>query len=1290
MFPHIASRIEHPAYCVLAFVLSSFWATNSTAQKAQNPRPSSNTQARQSAPVFRQYMCGKHDAVRVEKLLKEILPQQHNAVLVVDVRTNSILVQGSSQVQTTVGQFIGSLQSAEMDVQSTPAVVRAYVLPLPDRENTVASLRARYSGNPNVRITFDASTGRLFALAPATVHREITGLVQGPVGTTSAPVNLKTPTVRRFVPLPPARHSDIQHRILRLFSSRLQSIRDRGRDLFQIPFRSGLVTLEFNPDKGGLFIAGTPRAARQFQTLVSALVSLQTPNQRVRILLVERAAPGQLRKALDAYRGTPPEPARTAPPSEANAPAPASDSAPDGPGANDGSASDRRPNATAGPYQPVSPVAYLTPDAFAPEPQQAGQTQPPATPASRDTDEPDTDEPETEGTEPLPELENVDVEALDDLDVLILRGREQDVQDLARMIRALDRISAETQPEITVYQLRHTQSTAIENVIETVDDELVATRQGRVDVTALVKPNALLVIGWGDAVQAMLQLIGKLDRPVPAESQFSVFRLQHAPAANAQQLITSFFSNRGGLAPQVQVISDQRTNALIVYAAPRDMQEVSRLVTQLDRAQGAAVNRARIFTVQHALAADLANTLDDALQAATSSSASSRNAVLELLTTSPDGERLVRSGMLNQVEITPNVRNNTLIVSAPLESMDLIAALIEQLDTPVARAQLKVFRVANGDAASLVQTLRSLLPTQAGTTFSTQLSSAPDEPSLVPLRFSVDARSNSIIATGSEGDLKIVEALLLRLDEKEASSRKSEVYQLKNAPAVDVATAIAEFLRSQQLLQQAAPGAENIAQLIEREVVVVPEPVSNKLILSATPRFFQIVKELIEKLDEPAPQVMIQVLIAEVTLGSSDEFGVELGLQDSVLFDRSLLGDLVTTTQTTNTQSPGGAITTVTGDTVQSATNTPGFNFASPLPLGNSGGSLSLNGSGNVGTQGFSNFTIGRTNADLGFGGLVFAASSRNINILLRALQESRRLDVLSRPQIRTLDNQPAFIQVGQRVPRIMGSTVNQNGQSNTVALENVGLIIGVTPRISPDGMVVMEIDAEKSALGPEQEGVPVSVSVDGTVIRAPRIDTTTAQATVSAASGETIVLGGLITKRRQEITRRVPVLGDLPLLRHLFRFDSQGEQRAELLIILTPKVIRTPEEGEQIKQTEMARMSWCAADVYDLHGDIGLHFRETTISEEGTEVIYPDFDPRGDSVQASSDEQTVPVTPTPLADPPDNAQQQPVTGVQPARYADSPPQRGVLRLPLPTTNRASPLPMRTVQGPVDYRQDDP
>ncbi len=111
----------------------------------------------------------------------------------------------------------------------------------------------------------------------------------------------------------------------------------------------------------------------------------------------------------------------------------------------------------------------------------------------------------------------------------------------------------------------------------------------------------------------------------------------------------------------------------------------------------------------------------------------------------------------------------------------------------------------------------------------------------------------------------------------------------------------------------------------------------------------------------------------------------------------------------------------------------------------------------------------------------------------LASLQESRRLEVLSRPQILTLDNQPAFIQVGQRVPRIVNSTVNLNFVQNTVGLENVGLIIGVTRALAPKERR-HEIDAEKSSLGPETEGIPISVSNNGTVIRSPRIDTTTAQ----------------------------------------------------------------------------------------------------------------------------------------------------------------------------------------------------
>ena len=157
---------------------------------------------------------------------------------------------------------------------------------------------------------------------------------------------------------------------------------------------------------------------------------------------------------------------------------------------------------------------------------------------------------------------------------------------------------------------------------------------------------------------------------------------------------------------------------------------------------------------------------------------------------------------------------------------------------------------------------------------------------------------------------------------------------------------------------------------------------------------------------------------------------------------------------------------------------------------------------------------MGRTNSTLGYSGLVLSAASENVSALLRALAENHRVDILQRPQIMTLDNQPAFIQVGQRVPRITAVTNNAlTGNTNSITLDNVGLILGVTPRISPDGLVVMQIDAEKSELESEATGIPIFTSPTGQVIRSPIIDATTAQTTVAAMSEQTVVLGGLITK---------------------------------------------------------------------------------------------------------------------------------------------------------------------------------
>ena len=941
--------------------------------------------------------------------------------------------------------------------------------------------------------------------------------------------------IRRDVDILPSRMSYVKESLTQLFKNYVR-VDPANTSRLELQLNSGRATLEFRTAENRLRIEGPEALANDIANLVSTFTMLR-PEEAIRILPLHDNGQASLSKF-----------------------------------------SHMAPSTGKNPMRLASAQQELTP------------TLPPASSGQIDnTAKQDSEKVKAPTSLPLPQFEGVQIEMLPEIDAIILRGRDQQLMDLTEIIKRLDEASRLTRAEIEVVALQHAGSEAIAKLITAMQEKLVGSIQGRVSVTPLGKPNSLLLIGWGEAVAAVKDLIAKLDQPTSPDSQFEVIQLQYATATELQTQLRAFFLNRGGLAPMIQSMVDNRTNAIIVHAPPRDLLEIRRLIAQLDVPRGTLMRQARIFPLRHSLAVDIAKSLQQAL----TTSATGPGASVQLL--DKDGRTIASSGTLGANQITVNERNNSLLVSCPPATLPLIEQLIEQLDTPGMVAKIKIFPIKNGDAAALVETLRALLPAQsAGGSTTPQLSSAPDETALMPLRFTVDSRGNNVIVVGSEGDLKIVEALILRLDEGDKMQRKSTVYQLKNSPAVDVALAINEFLRSKRQVEIAAPGANNPFEQIDREVVVVPEPVQNKLILSATPRYYEEISRLIEQLDQQPPQVMIQMVIAEIALNNTREFGIELGLQDSVLFDRSLLG--------TNL-------------------HVPGYNFNSTVPLGNSGSDKALANSNAVGGQGISNFSVGRGNTELGFGGLVLSASSENVSFLLRALQDSRRLEVLSRPQVLTLDNQQAFIQVGQRVPRITNSSVTQFGQTNGLIDVNVGLIIGVTPRISPEGTVVMEIDAEKSKVGPESEGIPVSTSNNGNVLRSPRIDTITAQATVSAADGETIILGGLIAKSTRVEHRQVPWLGDLPIIKHLFSYDYKQTQRAELIIILTPHVVRSQGDMERLKQAEFARMSWCEADIFEIHGDVypRTDMAIEMMKQEDGDVVYPDIDPRGSQLRPST-----------------------------------------------------------------------
>lgn len=844
------------------------------------------------------------------------------------------------------------------------------------------------------------------------------------------------------------------------------------------------------------------------------------------------------------------------------------------------------------------------------------QAKPPATGEQL----PDRNDAAVGGDATISLLGPVQIETIEGTDILLLRGNPRDVERVMEVIEDIERMSAVGEPEIEIVELQHVEAEALAALLSKIFAESLNSQKfgyGSVGVYPLARPNSILLIALPATMDRAKETIAKLDRPGKEATQFESFALKHARAADARTIVENLFSAQATdeagaatLAPKAQVIADSRTNSLIVRASPRDLAEVRELVNQIDQVGSQSINELRIFKLKSSVAEDLEDVLQDAFTGDPDDDSQNKlSQLLQLVTIDEAGKEQLESGVLAGARVTASASANALIVTAPSKSMSLMETLIAQLDqAPDAAIELKIFPLENGDAAALVDTLSEL--------FSTGEGGDNDGNEITRLRVEVDERTNSILAAGTLEDLITVEAILRTLDSTEGRDRQNRVYRLRHKRAEDLADALNSLLQAERDVQSTAPGTVSPFEQLEREVLVVPEISGNSLLVSATPSYFEKMDRLISELDVRDDMVMIQVLIAEIELGDTDEFGVELGLQDSVLFDRSLLGDLDTTSVTTITTAPGGGTTEVVQDIIQSATNTPGFAFGDPANgLGNAGSSSSLATAGRLGSQALSSFGVNRVSSDAGFGGLVLSASSNSVSMLLRALQESRRLEVLSRPQIMALNNQEGSTFVGQLVPFIVRSDLNQLGlTTNTVEQIEVGLSLVVYPRISPDGLVVLDITATNNRLRPLNEGVPVAVSPNGDPILQPIQDAIQARTVVSAMSGQTVVLSGLITKEDNELHRRVPILADIPLLGDLFRFDSVSTTRRELLIVMTPHVVKNRFESEMLKQVESARMNWCLSDVVNLHGPAGLRSQTDRAGIAESETIYPEQLPPGTS----------------------------------------------------------------------------
>ncbi len=336
--------------------------------------------------------------------------------------------------------------------------------------------------------------------------------------------------------------------------------------------------------------------------------------------------------------------------------------------------------------------------------------------------------------------------------------------------------------------------------------------------------------------------------------------------------------------------------------------------------------------------------------------------------------------------------------------------------------------------------------------------------------------------------------------------------------------------------------------IFRQEVRIVADEVTNSLVILATKKDYSDIREVLRRLDIVPRQVLIEVLVAEVTLGDDLKFGVEFAAADL---------------------SRKGALDRITGE---SSTST-----------NNSSNNSTTTNSTNIFDLGAA---IGNRLSDVtplpGTGMFGVISDDRNFAIVMNAAAGKNKLKVLSAPHIMTADNHEAHILVGNEVPIVTtqsnSTTIQTNGTSNilqNIQYRDTGVILTVLPQVNSEGLVNMQIRQEVSQVSSQTTGA----------IASPTFSTRESETTVVVQSGETIVIGGIIDDTVDRSRTGIPFLMDIPVVGRAFRSDSDTVRRTELIVLLTPHVVRDRQESRMATEAFKSTLRGMQRDLerYDL-----------------------------------------------------------------------------------------------------------
>lgn len=459
-----------------------------------------------------------------------------------------------------------------------------------------------------------------------------------------------------------------------------------------------------------------------------------------------------------------------------------------------------------------------------------------------------------------------------------------------------------------------------------------------------------------------------------------------------------------------------------------------------------------------------------------------------------------------QGQVVANARSNSVVVVDYASNMPRIREVIQSLDS-ADRSELRTISLKSVPAREMETILVNLLGTQDGN---------------VRENFEVTASqtSNSVIIRGDAPTVARAVQVATELDAAEPTRDNIRVISLNNATAEEIAPVLESLAAT--MADQRGP-AENAAP----PATIAAHVESNSLVISATPDTLLAMERVVDALDQRRAQVLVEAIIVEM----SDDTARELGVQ----FLLSGAGDSTTPFASTN------------------------FSRSAPNLLALAGAIIDPDiGGGDGGNQ----FTNAAINSLLGVNGSVLGIGGQDgdtlFGAIINAVEQDTNSRVLSKPFNMTLDNGTSSLLVGQDVPLTSGEVLG-NDNSNpfrTVEREQVGVKLEVTPRISSDSTIRLDIYQEVSSV---DDFIGGGFSPD--II----LNTREFRTSLLADDGEIIVLGGLIEQTDSTVNSKVPFLGDIPVAGNLFKSEGRSNTRTNLMIFIKPTIVRSRGDAQNV-----------------------------------------------------------------------------------------------------------------------------